>query len=928
MTGFRMYNLIIFTILFLLNSIAYSARTIIGDNTTNGFSFAIKQHAFRATFDNFIFSVAADVAKVDNAYAVAITGRGFDNFKGLTPKIVKLNGIEKQNNPLNGAKISLLEHFQESPVVVKEGENKKVYLIHDTNNISVISSTNLNDAKSNESAGIVKLGVANLSSKLDSFIFAAVKNNKGDVFGSEGSGISLLKFNVREVKEKINNEEKKKVIQELIIISPESKTPNKAFQFDGSISAIKIKENASIVSDIIDMHWDEHSNRLFIALQVKSNNGGARAVVVGRIFDGNLIFSPIASDNVFSGNANIVGTNDQEQFVSIYKIRTMYTSTKLNYLIVAGGNGPITAVGNSIYALPIVNGKNNEEARGTLAKYDQIPKDEYIKEYFTGRSFTQPATNSNDLLNSNDDAANVGNGPLPLNSNQLISDMFVLGDTVFVSIANDYENSSQPGIFSSQAIFDNKGAIKSWTNWSRIIGTDSKIFGICFDYFTSQFWYVCENSLKRTEWGKGENKSKGNGLLGGTISDKNVGLVNILNEKFPKSIGGIQNLFDFNKNTCGFNNFSIMIAVGLKQIMLIETGRLQDGFFKPNKGNFLHGAALSIKGDYPIVNSETRIVNMMGGILNELHSIISSEIVSDKFNDKHWIAVAGVGGLAILMDSNGNGWNGNISAFTDIPRGLAFKKIGDFSFVKKIKSDGKFLYVLTDKKLDRIEISNENFKNANLKIETIADFKALGLKKDSSFSDFNVSDKLALLATSDGLFRIGNGRDVRIGKSNELNWTLISVPESIGPVYKLLFVTKNNNESDFAFKSQLYVLSGFKGLQQSRVNRFIVDLIGEINDNTILPLPDFHIKDFPGYLFDFAGFRDNFSNQISLNFNISSSKSFARMAPGIKSGSKSVATMLFNLPNLNEATRINPIVINSASGSLLLSGNFGIQVNE
>ncbi len=254
MVCFRIYNLFILISLFLLNSISYCARTISGDNIANGFSFAIKQRAFRAAFDNFIFTVAADVAKPENTYAVAMSGRGSNNFKGLTPKIVKLNGVEKQNNPLNGAKISLLDHFQESPIVVKEGENKKVYLIHDTNNISVISSMNLNDANGKETAGIIKLSTANISSKLDSLIFAAVKNNKGDIFGADGSGISLVNFNVREVKEKINGEEKKKVIQELNFISPDPKISNKAFKLDGSIPAVKIADNAKIILDLFNMY--------------------------------------------------------------------------------------------------------------------------------------------------------------------------------------------------------------------------------------------------------------------------------------------------------------------------------------------------------------------------------------------------------------------------------------------------------------------------------------------------------------------------------------------------------------------------------------------------------------------------------------------------------------------------------------------------
>ena len=979
----RLYYIALHLSIFLFSINIHGAKLLTGDSGSGkSFNFSIGPNVFfKNGADQFILYVGANEEKLDNNFSVARIERNSSKFQGLTPKKIKLNYNEIANNPLNGAKIAFLQAFQSFPIIVKD-QDVKVYLINEftDNKLSMFVSPEINDANGEKAAKIVQLGVANASTLLDSLIFAAVKNKNGDPFGANGSGIAILKVNNREIKKREQGKEVTTKIQELVLVDanneivvppptksiPTSQTKSnqnknttaaaviaanqtkskaaeviKAVPFNGSIASIKINHDAAITSDVIDFYWDEVLGRLYVAIQVKSGNSaasGARAVVVGRYVNGQLSFAPIAPDNVFVGNDKIVGTGDSASDVSIYKVRVMHTSTLLDYLIVAGGNGVLNAVSNTIYALPLVNKKNarSESTQGTLAKFDQAPQDNFIKSYFSSRSFPEPAATANDVLKSTDIPAMVGGGELPLSAGQIIKDVFIIGDAVFASIGNDYNGTTQPGIFYSQSIFDDKGLIQSWTKWQRIAGTDDKIFGANIDFISSQFWYLTGssessiNSVKVTNWENGEKNSSNNEIEGTYFN-----LIKVLNNIYPRAIGGIQAFFDFPKTTNGFANFSMMIATGLKKISLVESGKIQNGFFRPVSGNFATGSVQSQNGKFPNIEGSTKVVTIENGILNDIDSIITAQIITDVVSDKHWVAVGGVGGLAILMDSNGNGWNGSITSLQDIPAGLEFKKVGNYSFVNKIKSDGNFLYVLTDKKLDRIDISSDDFKTGNLKVKTLANLDSLKLSKQSSLTDFALSDKFALLATTQDLFRVGNGKDIRIAvNATDVNWTIVPVPQSVGTISKLLFITPTGDELDFAFKGQVYVINSYRGLHQTRINRFFVNLDSDINDSTILPLPDIIIKNLLDNVFDYGNFRDNYSNNFSINFSSVSkdveTKPFLSLTTGIRSGSKFISTFSFKLPIslLKDDTQIGPILVNSAAGSVLVTGSFGLQVSE
>jgi len=816
------------------------------------FDFTVGPHAIY--FDKkkpqlFAFFIGASEAKKGNEFSIAAGYRNDDKILLTEPAKINLNFKANQVNPLTGAKIELLSLISIFPVAVKSGENNVIYIHNEGGGL--LSTPKLNDANDQTSSKIIQIATVDNNALTGSAIFAAVKNNKNQLFGADGSGIvfvalenkTIIKDKTKVTCKKPNCEKcqafKKENEQTVLTtnvynVDPEDKKAkeNKAAPFTGSINAIKINNPANIISDVIDMYWDATLARLYIALQVRSNSksdSGARAIVscriVGQVKEKiktyKLYFDPIVTNLAISGNNQIIGTLQANTDVSILKVRTMHTSTFLSYLIVLDKN-------NQLYALPLVD-KTREKVNlafdkihGTLAKFDQDPITYFTNDFFIARAFTNPAMNPNDLLTVNQAAAKIGNGPVPLDKK--VNDMFVLDDAVYVT--------TQEGAYYSQPIFDNLGRISAWTNW-QLFATDKKVFAGAFDVITGQFWYLTGenskkiNTLNRTDW---------------QTNDKNEIQKNI-NALFIEN-GGIQGLFEFPKN-------KLMVATGNSQVALINSKNMHN---------------VKIFKDI---------------VLQEIGNIVTAAFVNNL------LVVGGTNGLAIKHDNR-------------------FKKIGDYKLVKKIYSEDKYLYVLTDKTFDRVELDNQ------LNIVTLASLENIIFNPQVTFSDFIVSGKFILLGTSIGLFKLDG-----IQKLTEIN-----IPGSVGPILKIIFNRSNNI-------GQLYVLSGYIGFYQSKINRLFVDLL----NNTIEPINDMFIKNELTSFYDFESFRDIILPVGSTLLNINSKdldEGLAlRSTPFLQTASRALTidSFKYNL-DANKLNQIYGILQNSATGSLILNGDFGLIINQ
>lgn len=334
-----------------------------------------------------------------------------------------------------------------------------------TDGSTFAASNSLLDASgtANVSNGAVISGIISMAAGKQ-FIFAVVAPNNGD-FGSANGGIAVVNVCYNSC-----------IGQGFFLnqtAAQEGDNKIKAKRLDPTtpeVGAGNGPDNPIITANQATLYYDKKLDRLYTGLDIAtgaSPNDAAFGVVVASVDNaGVMTYQQIAPASAFTAGADneivgaIRGAGPTALHVGIKLIRMMHTSPGPDYLIVSGGSVSGNNVpGNTVYALPIVNDPLNPTTTGTLAnKISPVSPD---------HKFIVPATTAGSLPTSSDVAAVVGTRPLPLQPNQTISDMVVVGDTVYVSIDVQSNTNNDNGIFFSQALFDNTGKIRLWTPWSK-----------------------------------------------------------------------------------------------------------------------------------------------------------------------------------------------------------------------------------------------------------------------------------------------------------------------------------------------------------------------------------------------------------------------------------------------------------------------------
>jgi hypothetical protein len=952
------------SILFFMCSFAsLSASAVVsGDSTLPNvsFSFPIHQHVYDVT--NGLFFVGADQDSTCSNLSLAVASLA-TSFQALSPQSITVNSQDGQPNPLFSKKISQLALIQNAGLVAVTADNPSsmslLYSFLEFNTSTqiyvpqpaqakLLTTTGINDAAGNVTAGVVGLAASS------AFAYAAVKKN-GATFGEVGGGIALLAVNSLDKKNAVTG----------------AMGGNLAAPLDPTTPAVKITSNlASITANMVDMYYDYYLDRLYIALQVTANGGasdGARAIVVGRVAGGILNFDAIAPDAALTGTNHIVGATGSGSQIFLFKVRTLQTSSKLSYLIVEGNNG--TTGGPNIFALPLVDktplNQTSDPVHGTLAKFDSTPMDQYFPTYaypIQSRGLTTQATAPADLLTNTSTQAIVGGGPLPLGTSQVITDIFARNDAVYVSIGNSFDGTTRPGVFYSQAILDSLGRIKAWTPWQRAAGTDNTMFGIALDQRSGRMWLMPGDSVttltvvRLTDWTNGA----GDGLLGGPPTNRTLGLVDQLSVLLPKEQGGIQNFFNFSETTPGFgtvpptanNQISMAVAVGLNNVVLCETGRNATASqFRADTGDFATGEKIFTDGTLTgfAPDGTAKIVAISGGVLGTIGPLTSAEVSRIPLSGSTtngYLFVGGTGGVAVLSAANGAGWdtsspNGGLHAgFVNLTGTMSFKTVGSYTNVRKLVCDGTYLYVLTNTLLDRITISS--IASGPLVTVHLATLTQLGLQSFSSFSDVIVSQKLGILATSAGLYRVANGFNIANPAltSGGLGWTNVPLPEGLGTATRLLAVSPTGFDAGLAaggMGGMLYVMGGAVSFNQARVYRFsIADVSSSaIGDATVQSLNDLFIKNVPSFFVEFGSYRNFIATEgTSLLNEISGTQKngpllfdFGQLVMGNRYLAKNGNPAIGALP-LTSTSSVRQMLRNSASGSWLVGGSHGLFVNE
>lgn len=716
----------------------------------------------------------------------------------------------------------------------------------------------------------------------------------------------------------------------------------KATPINKSISALKIGNSdlSAIVGDTAVMHWDKILQCLFVGLNVVTGNTGGRSLIVGHFKAGKLIFEPIAPESLFNDtNTQIVGTTESNTSLSIHQLTSMTTSTHLHYLIVRGGNGDSRETANTIYALPLVSSHQvappismptSESPHDTPAAPQPAPSligtiaaknapITYIK-FNNNLQQQHPAKNAKEMTQSTDSAAAIGQGPLPYNWGT-ITNMIVNKDCVYAIVQN---TTGDAGIFQSQALFDHTGAIKRWTQWQRYDGIHNNLLHMLIDTNTGILTAITnastdnnnnnnnsrETNITRTEWSHGDTK---------------------LSAPLLATLGPVSCMRDFSPSTPGLSSISLIATAYNDQINITQTGSMNE-----------HGLIIPVRGKH-IAHKQYN-----DNALSHISPITDITLAYCPDRNQGFICCGGSRGVAILTNNTGNGYSKIDEGLIELDNTnnnthntLTFKIVGDYALVKRVVADGNYLYILTDTTLDRIELTRENTHattDSSIPVTAIrlADTKQSIFKTDTLFfNDIVISGKLGLLATSNGLFRVGDGMNLTTATSpQDLNWTPVIISDAISHQITHLYATSSTGrEQDCAQKDtdgHVYALSADRGYNKSQIYRFSLESVTdtEITATTIQPfLSDFFYTTqarmpIPSFWINLKDFCDLFVTDGTLSFYARGQEN--KTASYLKTVSGSLPLTIKE----NSGCDIPSVIRNSATGTWLIGNETGVYTLE
>ncbi|MCX7351975.1 MAG: hypothetical protein NTW22_01650, partial [Proteobacteria bacterium] len=898
-------------------------------------------------------------------YAVSAAREGLGTVFPYAPTTVRLNGVEGQTNPLAGQQIALLGLFSgaygtRTPFAVTHDSPQNLYW-----NVSgpgmypfdVFSITNIADANGAVTLGVVAATGASIFESTSTtqirgnFIFAAVKPNVG-VFGVPGSGIAMIGQAVNALG------------QAAAVVGDGSV---KAVPLDGAQSYVQIVAPADIQPTTPDVYFDPITQRVYSAFTVITRvaaTDGARGIVTGYfnpITVGNDLLNKFVLTNFAPAAAYAgLGRNAVGGLVSVgaavtgtyLKFCSMYTTTGLTYGIIVGSNGA-TVANQTVSAVPLVNKSVDpanitwptDPTQGAMAS-KIVNSGTNLKTFFSsqyplyypymGRGFQIPATTPADMPLFAEDAVKVGGGVTP----GVIRDIQVNKDTIFVAV--DAGIADAAGVFASQALFDGNAAIKGWTPWQRVATptqAGTTIYGIGYQPQVGKLFTMeggtanTIDTVLSTTWNTADN----DGLLGGTTTDAQVGFVELIDTQFSEGQGGIQVAFDFPNNTLGFSTvatrLSVMIFTGYKQVVIAQTGSDVAGLFTPTVGNFSANMQISTNGAVTPPGAGALILSITGGDLDKIGAIISAAVVRDIAvgPGNGYFVVGGVGGLAVLKPGWPMGGIGLQANFANLPAS-AFTHMGSYKNVRKIWSDDANFYVLTNDTFDRVPATQ--LAGTTLTPVTLATPTMLS-QKYGQFSDVLVSAKVALLATSQGLFRTGNGADVSTATTPAaMGWTAVTLPESQLAVTRLQPLSITGLPEGFSKNpvgGTVYALAGSVNYDLASLYRIAVASTeaAAVTATTVQVIPDYFVQSTTSAFAALGAYR-NYTPTFGALVTASESSPdgvspiFEALPPFLRTG-------VFIMPKRNvqiqagisTAITIGNLLRNSGVGSLILPTNTG-----
>lgn len=945
-------------------SCIYATIELEGDHAgQKGFAYTLGPSTFSQKGN--LFLVTADKERQGNEYAIAWANRLMKGFAPLALATIELDGKEKQPNPLTGSACRWLSLMKDGadvwPLVITQGEPHRFYLIQSyqgawdekskrmqTTGINMLTSDLLIDAQGEPVSEI--LGIAGGYP----YIYLPLRSTALAQDEGFDLGVSFFYYGVREEAEKTVEKGKKKDVLDKKIDPEKSEDIAKVVKvalqksalsqldaFGGdpeAKSSIPLRRHnplialgspvSKLASARISVHWSPIVKQLYVPLEVTSGaeaSDGARALLVGS-FDENkgLDLRAIAPDGALQGDS-ILSAHGSHQQASIFEVASMGTTTWLPYIIVVGGAGEASVTRCQVFALPVV-GSDDPVSRGTIAKKDQVPEPFFSNgkpDELMGRTFMQPAITPEDMPKASDSAVCVGGGPLRGPVDQLS----VQSDAVVVSVSAS--GHFQGGIFHSQALFDQEGRIAGWTEWQSIATTSGSPKGFGYDQQTGQWWYMprqedgSSNQVMLTEWESAKD------MLDAPLSKTMKSL-------FQGVPSGIQDLHIFGSATQGFSTIpdkqlSVLTATGYRHVTVVQTGKDENGSLVPVT-DFASGFA-SDDGSLKDFKPGVRWLKLKGGVLQDLGPIVASAIVTDGVYG--WLAVAGTGGVAVLVNPDGTGWpvsadEGLGNGFEGLANSMRFVKLGAYKNVHKlIAHDGKLL-VITPTLVDSYVFSHALFKNISSSNRItpgqakVVVANADQLRSHSYFLDAWAFGHSIFLATDKGLLYQRETLSCSEGTCSQ--WKSLEIPYGAGAVSRIYPIV-----SAEGLLTNMYILSTSASSDQARIYRYVVR---QDSNETIELLPDILTKEArKAFFINLGVYRGYFATDGSIAFFTGSS--FGRNDPAVdalpidmQTRHRTFIQAAQPVLKLEGASIIGEVVREPASGAWVAWGDFGVRMHR
>jgi|GEM_PF-859169 len=627
--------------------------------------------------------------------------------------------------------------------------------------------------------------------------------------------------------------------------------------------------------------------------------------VAGTLTPASVLPDSVAQDTGVTTVVSVQGANKQ---VAIRNVTTTYTSTGFGYLIVsrdAGTGGSL----QSIYAMPMVTMPSTNSDFGKIAKFDSVETlFKLIGVVYRQQGFSEIIDDASEInihgSSTVVDRLLVGGTIPPVAAGQHVKQLIAQGDSVYIVIQDEFGVGTTPGIFTSQALFDDTGRIASWTRWQRVVGTDDQVLFAMNNKVSGSTMFVSApvsattpvfDTIQQTTWNSNSTLE--------AFSSK-------VTSYLPKNNGGVQGNFPFPSNTSGFTatniEVSLLVTTGNGNVLVAQTGYLDSGNFK----------TLSQTADTSI-------------LIDSSLGLSIGSVVAAAFGNAgataNWLFMGGDQGLSVLSQDDGAGFdtlpNTDAAAYL-IAAGQTCKTIGNFKFVKKIVNAGSHLYVMTQNSVYKIAVNQNKFKATNpAALDPVEIVRAADLAPFAYCVDMIVdSSGFILLGTTAGLYSILND-DVTI--------TPIAVPEGLANISKIQAISNSTNINNFYASSNLYILSIDYVTEQARLNRFV------ITNGVLTPIQDQLLQGQDGPLLIF----DYMSNNMFIDGSFGYATAYKMGTQpaavtylqytlrggvsGRHAGLKDTTSSVSIAP-IAQSKSITTINRDFASGSLMLAADFGL----